>query len=220
MTPGKIFYSVYSETELDVGAASVTPRSGLARQRLKSAALARDLLSRMLADIWGIAPENVKIRSERSGRPYVEPVLPQPSPFISISHSRGWIACAATEIGPLGIDIERQRPGRDHAGIAAMAFGPREVARTCNSGIGAFYRIWTLREAIAKARGQGLALAADGLDRVHEGPEVGQWFATLDQAVWSLSHNLIDEDTSFATAVVLPEPCQTVRLERWGAEWP
>ena len=220
MTPGKIFYSVLSAAELDVGDTSVTPRSGLARQRLKSTVLARNLLSRMLVDIWGMAPEKVTIRSERSGRPYVEPVSSQPPPFISISHSRGWIACAATEIGPLGIDIERQRPGRDHAGIAAMAFGPREVARTSNSGIGAFYRIWTLREAISKARGQGLALAADGLDRVHEGPEVGQWFATLDHAAWSLSHDLIDEDTSFATAVILREPCQAVGLERWIAEWP
>ena len=220
MTLGKIFYSIHSETELDVGVVSVTPRSGLAQQRLKSAALARVLLSRMLADIWGIASEKVTIRSELSGRPYVEPAHSRPSLFISISHSRGWIACAATEIGPLGIDIERQRPGRDHAGIAAMAFGPREVARTSSSGMAAFYRIWTLREAIAKARGQGLALAADGLDRVHEGPEVGQWLATLDQSAWSLSHDLIDEETSLATAVVLPEPRQAVRLERWVAERP
>jgi phosphopantetheinyl transferase len=121
-----------------------------------------------------------------------------------------------------GLRAQRPKLGRwalISSGNGLAAITP-EAARTSNAGIGAFYRIWTLREAIAKARGQGLALAADGLDRVHEGPDVGQWFATLDQAAWSLSHNLIDEDTSFATAVVLPEPCQAVRLERWVAEWP
>ena len=220
MTPGKIFYSVLSETELGVAIASATPRSGLPRERLKSTAQARDLLSRMLADIWGMASKTVTIHTEPSGRPYLEPVSSQPPPFISMSHSHGWIACAATDIGPLGIDIERQRPSRDHAGIAAMAFGPREAARASSAGIGAFYRIWTLREAIAKARGQGLSLAADGLDRVHEGPDVGQWLATLDHAAWSLSHDLIDDDTSFATAVVLPVPGQAVRLERWVADRP
>ena len=213
MTVNAVVYSILPE---DAGLSAAPP---LLSRRQRSAALARLLLSRMLSEVWGAAPEKVQICSESSGRPYLAPVFSQRPPFISISHTRGWVACAATEIGPVGIDIERQRPNRDHAGIAAVAFGPREAARAGSSGT-AFYRIWTLREAISKACGQGLALAADGLDRVHDGPDEGHWFATSDQGTWALSHGPINDDTSLATAVLLPGPGYPVRLERWAPAWP
>jgi phosphopantetheinyl transferase len=220
MMVNSIVYSILPEDAgLLAGIVSPTQHPLSMRRGMQSAALARVLLSRMLSDVWGIAPEKVQICSEPSGRPYLAPVLSRRPPFISISHTRGWVACAATEIGPLGIDIERQRRNRDHAGIAAMGFGPREVARAAAGGM-AFYRIWTLREAIAKACGQGLALAADGLDRVPDGPDDGHWLATLDHGAWALSHSLVNEDTSLATAALLPGPCQSFSLERWTAAWP
>ena len=40
-------------------------------------------------------------------------------------------------------------------------------------GITEFYRIWTLREAIAKATGEGLVMAMDGVDRVGGGFAAG-----------------------------------------------
>ena len=217
MTADLVFYSVAAEGDIGMpeDISSATVRAQSSRSRARSSALARALLSRMLCGVWGMAPDQVRICSEPSGRPYLAPVLSRSAPFISMSHTRGWVACAATEIGPLGIDIERQKPSRDHAGIAAMAFGPREAARAAG-GERAFYRIWTLREAIAKACGQGLTLAADGRDRVHEGPDDGQWLTTLEPDVWSLSHSSINEDISLAIAVLLPEPRQTVSLERWA----
>lgn len=178
--------------------------------------LARALLSNMLADVWDLAPHEVEIRSERSGRPYLATNSGHRLPFISLSHSRGWVACAATEIGPIGIDIERPRPGRDHGGISAVAFGPLEQARVTAAGAGAFYRIWTLREAIAKACGQGLALATDGRDRVHDGPDEGEWATTLDGTGWALSHRTVESDLSLATAVMLSDPNPRVTHFRWG----
>lgn len=221
MTVNSVFYSILPADDAGLLAGTVlsAPRPDPTRRR-KGAVLARALLSKMLSTVWDMASETVQICSEPSGRPYLAPVFSHPPPFISISHSRGWVACAATDIGPLGIDVERWQPSRDHAGIAAMAFGPREAARAAAGGIEAFYRIWTLREAIAKACGQGLALAADGLDRVHEGPDDGHWLATLDQGAWSLSHGLINEEASLATAVLLPGPRQPVNLERWTTAWP
>ena len=178
--------------------------------------LARALLSSMLADIWDISPHAVEICSEKSGRPYLAANGARPLPFISLSHSRGWVACAATEIGPVGIDIERQRPGRNHSGISSVAFGPLERERVARAGVGAFYRIWTLREAIAKACGQGLTLATDGRDRVHDGPDEGEWVTTLDGTAWALSHRLMEDDLSLATALMLSDPAQRVAHARWS----
>lgn len=178
--------------------------------------LARALLSSMLADVWDISPHAVEISSEKSGRPYLAANGTRRLPFISLSHSRGWIACAATEIGPVGIDIERQRPGRDHGGISSVAFGPLERDRVARADVGAFYRIWTLREAIAKACGQGLALATDGRDRVHKGPDEGEWVTTLDGIAWALSHRYVESDLSLATALMLSDPAQRVAYARWS----
>jgi 4'-phosphopantetheinyl transferase len=214
MTANAIFISALAEDSEDAaGMLSASQSRDLGPPRSR---LARALLSSLVADIWGIPREEVRILAEPSGRPVLDPAGLRRVPFVSLSHTRGWAACAASEIGPLGIDIERQRPDRDHAGIAAAAFGPREQARTLKSGIAAFYRIWTLREAIAKATGQGLRLAADGHDRVHEGPDEGSWQLRLDRTYWSLSHSLVRSDLNLATAIMLRNPTQLVALERWG----
>jgi phosphopantetheinyl transferase len=210
MTANTIFFSVRAETPRE------TKSEPPARPRAWATMLARALLSDLLADVWDIPPHEVEIRSERSGRPYLAAKGVHRLPFISLSHSRGWVACAATEVGPVGIDIERQRPGRDHGGISAVAFGPLERACVIGSGVGAFYRIWTLREAIAKACGQGLALATDGRDRVHDGPDQGEWVTTLDGSRWALSHRFVENDLSLATAVILSDPGQRVAYAQWG----
>jgi len=209
MADRTIFFSVQAETPSEA-------ESGLpARSRARAARLARALLSNMLADIWDLPPHEVQICSEQSGRPYLAARSARRMPFISLSHSRGWVACAATEVGPVGIDIERQRPGRHHNGISSVAFGPLERSRVIEAGVGAFYRIWTLREAIAKACGQGLVLATDGLDRAHDGPDQGEWVTTLDGSWWALSHRFMESDLSLATAVILSDPAQRVAHARW-----
>lgn len=214
MTVNTIFFSVLAEDSENARAMlSASQDRGLGPPRSR---LARALLSGLVADIWDIPREAMRILAEPSGRPVLDHIGSWRVPFVSLSHTRGWAACAASEIGPLGIDIERQRPTRDHAGIAAAAFGPKEQARMLKSGIAAFYRIWTLREAIAKATGQGLQLAADGYDRVHEGPDEGSWQLRLDRSHWSLSHALVHSDLNLATAIMLRDPARPVALERWG----
>lgn len=212
MTVNTIYFSILAEDSHEA-AIMLSASEDRAPERPRSR-LARALLSRLLGDIWAIPRGDVRILAEPSGRPVLDPALVS-APFISLSHTRGWVACAASEFGPLGIDIERQRPSRDHAGIAAAAFGPREHVRALRSGAAAFYRVWTLREAIAKAMGQGLSLAADGHDRVHEGPDEGSWQLRLDQTHWWLSHRLLYRDLNLATAIIVRDPGPPVTLERW-----
>ena len=72
-------------------------------------------------------------------------------------------ACRTDE-GDIGVDIEylgRSRPFRD---IADAAFGAGERRSVEAGGAAAFYRIWTLREALAKATGRGLPMVVDQQD--------------------------------------------------------
>ena len=61
-------------------------------------------------------------------------------------------------MGPIGIDIEYRDPARDLDRLAEAAYGAEECRAVAACGISAFYRIWTVREAISKATGDGMAL--------------------------------------------------------------
>src|SRR5688572_29161119 len=97
MTVNTIFFSVQAETLGETIAEPAVSESGPpARPRARATRSARALLSSMLAGVWDIPLHELEIRSERSGRPYLAAKSGHRSPFISLSHSRGWVACAAT----------------------------------------------------------------------------------------------------------------------------
>jgi len=75
---------------------------------------------------------------------------------ISIAHTGNLVAAAASAIGPVGIDVEHRDPARDLNRLALAAFGPAECQAVASQGVSAFYRVWTLREAISKATGDGM----------------------------------------------------------------
>jgi phosphopantetheinyl transferase len=95
------------------------------------------------------------------------------------------VACAVGDLDTIGIDVERHRP-RSFAAMAEFGFGRNESARVTESGAPEFYRIWTLREAMGKATGEGLALALDGEDRVREASSEGLWRETIKGQEWLL----------------------------------
>nr|WP_245200200.1 4'-phosphopantetheinyl transferase superfamily protein [Herbaspirillum sp. LeCh32-8] len=73
---------------------------------------------------------------------------------MSISHSRGWLACAVGERCAVGVDIEAPSPQRDLAALARLAFSPRELAWLERQPAyeAAFYRLWCAKEALYKLR--------------------------------------------------------------------
>lgn len=89
-------------------------------------------------------------------------------PAVSLSHSRGWIACAVGMGTPIGVDIEAPLAGRDLAALTEHAFTPAELSwlaqqteDECQED--AFYRLWCAKEAEYKYRhhaGEHNALAA------------------------------------------------------------
>jgi 4'-phosphopantetheinyl transferase len=156
-------------------------------------------------------PSGMPIATNRSGNP---------APAISMSHSGAWVAYAATFAGEIGIDIEQVRDARDHLGIAEHAFGLNERAAVRDFGPARFYAIWTLREAIAKALGTGLQMAADGRDRVHDGPDNASKWVILEDADWWLMHTQPSLEISLGLAfrpTGRPLP-QEVQLHWWPAE--
>ena len=104
---------------------------------------------------------------------------------LSITHSGRIVAAAVSACGPVGVDVETQRPRTNYRDLAAYAFGAAERAEVALEGLAGFYRIWTLREAMAKATGEGLGRVVDRTDRVAEAPASGFW-VTADRR-WHLA---------------------------------
>lgn len=98
-------------------------------------------------------------------------------PAVSLSHSRGWIACAVGMGTPIGVDIEAPLAGRDLATLAGHAFTPAELswlALQAKDDAGAredaFYRLWCAKEAEYKYRhhsGEHQAIAASVPPTLH-----------------------------------------------------
>jgi phosphopantetheinyl transferase len=89
--------------------------------------------------------------------------------FMSLAHGGVRVAAAISLGRPIGIDIEERRPSRDWKSLS-RAFGPLERAYVEQTGMLGFYRIWTLREALAKARGTGFASLIDETDQLLPAP--------------------------------------------------
>jgi len=132
--------------------------------------------------------------------PHGKPVL-ENSPLrfnLSRSGDRAVVGIADTEIG---VDTEAIVPEGDHDSIACREFSATEID-WMNSVAGReqlrrFYRLWVVREALAKAQGTGLSAPAStlALDIVDDSPQPR---ARLD---WRAHETA---DGRFVTAAVLP----------------
>lgn len=141
------------------------------------------------------------LEADRQGKPVAH------GPFgrhVSIAHSRDLVAAAASVVGPIGIDIEYRNPARDLDRLAEAAYGAEECRAVAAYGIAAFYRIWTVREAISKATGDGMALVTDRTDRVPPAMTDGSFVAAGGD--WLLAHDVIAPDFSLALAAHVASP--------------
>jgi len=77
----------------------------------------------------------------------------------NVSHCDGWamVAISTTEIG---VDVEVLRPRASLPALAARYFSDAEQAyvNEASDGISAFFRVWTCKEGLLKARGVGITV--------------------------------------------------------------
>lgn len=130
-------------------------------ERRRQFIVGRALLRHALGRLLGLAPRGIVLRERPGNAPALESPAP-PGLGFSISHSGPWVACAASSISLLGLDIERIDEGRDVLTLAEQAFGPAAVpqlgALEGSERLRAFYRMWCRHEAHIKL---GVPSAAD-----------------------------------------------------------
>lgn len=100
------------------------------------------------------------------GKPEVMRDVRMPILRFNLSHTRGLVAVGLTLENDIGIDVEAIEPTRLSLALAERTFAPAEVAmlrETRPEDLShALFAIWTLKEAVIKAMGQGLAIPLQG----------------------------------------------------------
>lgn len=119
----------------------------------QAGALGKLLLAHLLK--WNV-PELGKICRDRYQRPY----LPDdPTLDFNISHTEGYVVCALSRSGRIGIDVEACHPTVDLTDFHRV-YTAREITwiESADDPQLAFYHLWTRKEAVMKADGRGFYL--------------------------------------------------------------
>jgi 4'-phosphopantetheinyl transferase len=154
-------------------AASVLSNDELARYRrfhfardARDYAAAHALLRTVLSRNGDRAPERWRFDTTADGKPFLIDQGAFRASF-SVSHSHGMVACAVTEEAEVGVDVECINRDVNVAAIAGRFFAPTEAAQLArldaSQRLDRFFDLWTLKEALSKALGVGMAASMAAL---------------------------------------------------------
>ena len=102
------------------------------------------------------APADWRFTTNPWGKPAA--AAPMPAPAFNLSHSGDCIAIAVSDC-EVGVDIEHVRPMPQFDEVARYVFHPDELRWRARQPdpLRAFFRLWTLKEALLKATGTGFS---------------------------------------------------------------
>lgn len=141
------------------------------RERQARFACGRYLLRHALAARLGGAPGDFHVAPGRHRRPELCGDVARTFPDIdfNLSSTAGYVACAVASGLRVGVDIEApDRVGgrkADNEAVGELVFTAEERSWLAQQADphARFYQLWTLKEAIAKADGEGLGLPFERL---------------------------------------------------------
>jgi 4'-phosphopantetheinyl transferase len=162
------------------------------------------LLRTALADAGALPAAAWRFAKERHGKPCIDPALGHPGLTFNLSHTKGLVACAVATDADIGIDVELIAPRRAGLDIAGRYFSAAESALLGATApqhqTQTFFRLWTLKEALIKATGEGLQRPLDSfsfaLDPIaiafhpDDPSEAGRWLFREDRPTAHHAHAL------------------------------
>lgn len=158
----------------------------------------RGLVRAILGRYLNLDPAEIRFLYGRYGKPELDNSMRRPDIFFNVAHSRGLALIAIATERKVGVDLEYIRRGVEIESIAARFFAPSENAviraLTGDQQREAFYKCWTRKEAVLKARGDGMTCPLDQIE-VSVAPGVPAALVRThdDQAAcWSLQELAVD----------------------------
>jgi 4'-phosphopantetheinyl transferase len=166
--------------------------------------VARATLRHILGEALDIRPADVRFTYGPHGKPELAPGQ-DPELAFNVAHAGDLALYALARGRRVGVDVEQMADDVDGLAIARRYFAESEVALLETlPGIErqrAFYRLWTAKEAYAKAFGGPLATALQGVTVAPDATGRPVLYGTEREAgLWTL--HLVDPEPGYLGAVV------------------
>jgi 4'-phosphopantetheinyl transferase len=132
----------------------------------------------ILAMYLDCSPEQIDIRPDELGKPSVVGTKLEHS--LAHADDRGLVAVGWGR--SVGVDLERVRRIPDAEALTRSAFTPRERDHLDRAGdkVGELLRLWTRKEALLKATGEGVRETTRELDVLDDQPRAGWRLVDLE----------------------------------------
>lgn len=135
----------------------------------RASVVSRGTLRGILAQYLGRAPRSLVFEVNEHGKPRL--ARPSSGLEFNVSHAGAHLLVAVALDRPVGVDVEDTRDDRDIELVAQRYFthAERAVLDAVSDRRAAFFRVWSRKEAVLKARGTGFAsdeTAPDGFSVV------------------------------------------------------
>lgn len=123
--------------------------------------IGRGRLRQMLGRYLNVDPAALEFAYSDHGKPLLAAKFAGAGIHFNLAHSQDLALFAFTRAGDLGVDVEMIRPLKDMKELVARFFSPRECERFREVAdadrASAFFNLWTRKEAMLKATGEGIA---------------------------------------------------------------
>jgi 4'-phosphopantetheinyl transferase len=120
----------------------------------------RGLLREALAHYLQTEPIALDFSYSERGKPEFPPHFPKTGIYFNLAHSENLALLAITRIGSIGVDVEHIRPVNNVEELVARFFSKREdelfQKLSDPEKPAAFFNLWTRKEALLKATGEGI----------------------------------------------------------------
>jgi 4'-phosphopantetheinyl transferase len=140
--------------------------------------IAHGQLRLSLSEVIAMPPGDWRFGAGPHGRPFISSPSARALHF-SLSHSDGLVAIAIARTADVGVDVERTTRRVEFELVARRVFTAREIA-WMDGRRDRFFVLWTLKEAYAKARGQGFAI---DFRRIGFAEQDGQYAIDVDASL-------------------------------------
>ena len=134
--------------------------------------LARGQTRHLLARYCDVDAASIRFVAGSAGKPQLAPDQPCAADLsFNLSHSGGRALLAISAGAELGVDLESHERKTDVLSLAQHYFSIPEreavAAAEESARVATFFRIWTAKEAVIKADGQGLGIPLDAFSVAH-----------------------------------------------------
>ena len=139
-------------------------------RRCREYIVGRGLARRALARELSCAPDQIEFETAEQGKLTVRAPCPTDRIHFNITHTADYVGCVTCRDHAVGVDVERLDKRVSTLDIAKRFFSAAEYETLQGLAeidrVNEFFTIWTLKEALAKAYGLGLAAPLES-SRMH-----------------------------------------------------